>query len=233
MGFEAYLIESVNQINGLLAKSDASPEKTSNYLLEAAAIGCRVLKQLVGDTTLNTAVEEFADVRIIKGFLERTSDEYKRRQAKADEFRAIIEENEQFEAFLDLEREILIRGGLSRDIVNPLIASSRESVKEVRDRAKPPSEVIEAVRLLRDRACLLADDLIRDAKEEGSWEHLKEKIKKIMLGLGGAALIGLNASSLATSVGITAAGSAVSAAIGATVIQSAAADIAKARGAIK
>jgi hypothetical protein len=228
MGFETYVVETINQMNLLLVRSDTHSKQRQDYLLEAAVLGCRTLKQLSGDTGFSSTVEEFADVRIIKGFLERASDDYKRRESeKVDQFRTIIENSDCFATFLDLELEVMVKAGLSVDIVDSLIKSSRESIEDVQKRAKPASEVIETVRLLRDRACLLSDDLINEAKDEDRWEGVKERIKKVILGLGGVALIGLNASSLAASVGITAAGSAVSAALGAVFITSAAADIAK------
>lgn len=231
MRFEDYLIKSINQMEDLLMKAEAFPGQAPDCLLAAAVLGCRTLKELTGDVNLNSVTEEFADVRIIKGFLDRASSEYKRRQAKIDEFRSVIEESDRFDDFLDLEREILIKGGLHRDTVEALIEASRESITEVRERAKPPSEVLEAARLLRDRACVLASDLIEEARQQDRWEDIKERIRKVILGLGGAALIGLNASSLAASVGITAALSVVSVGIGGAVVQSAAADIAKSRGA--
>jgi hypothetical protein len=232
MAFETYLIPIINRMNDLLAKSESDFGRASDYLLEAAVMGCRTLRQLSGDPQVSSIIEEFADVRIIKGFLEKASEEYRRREAqKAEEFRRIIEDPEQFDNFLNLEREVLIKAGVSADVADRLIDSSRESVKEVQERAKPPAEIIETIRLLRDRACLLSDDLIRRAKEEQRWEGIREGIKKIMLGLGGLGLIGLNASSFAASHGMTTVGSVVSSALGGAIIGSAAADLVKAKGA--
>jgi len=232
MGFETYVVETINQMNLLLVRSDTHSKQRQDYLLEAAVLGCRTLKQLSGDPGFSSTVEEFADVRIIKGFLEGASDEYKRRESeKVDQFRTIMENSDYFATFLDLEREVMVKAGLSVDIVDSLIKSSRESIEDVQRRARPASEVIETVRLLRDRACILSDDLINEAKDEDRWEGVKERIKKVILGLGGVALIGLNASTLAASVGITAAGSAVSAALGAVFIHNAATDAAKTLGA--
>lgn len=234
MPFEIYVVESMNRMDMLLAKSEIHPEQKKDYVLEAALVGCRTLGRLCDDPELVPALDQFSDVRLIVTYIQKTTTRAKRSQRnRVQAFRSIIEDPTNFEHFLTLEREVLLKGGVAPDVVDLLIEQSQEAIDEVRARAKPPSEVLERVRLLRDRACVLSNDLIAEAVADNSWEGIKEKIKRVLLGLGGTAIIGLNASSLAGSVGITAVGSAVSAALGATVLQMATADKAKARGATK
>ncbi|SRR6266542_3247 len=234
MGFETYLIESINQMNSLAVKSEAHPEQRQDCLLEAAVIGCRMLKQLSSDPDFESTLNEFADVRIIRRLQQKASDLDQRRERQlVNEFLTIIDDSTHLEMFLELEREIMIRGGLTLDVVDSLVESMRQSVGSVRERAKPPAEIIDTTRVLRDRACTLANDLVDQAQKDDWWDRASQRVKRILLGLGGGALIGLNSGALATSVGLTAAGSAVSIAIGGAIISSAAADVAKARSANK
>lgn len=232
MAIEKYLVESTNRMDSLLAKCDASPESERSLMSEAAAIGCRVLRRLCDDSELEDKLDLFADVRLITTHVQKYSARDRRRErTRVWEFRSIIENSDSFETFLQLEREVMIRGGLHMEVVDLLIAANYSALQAVKDRAKPPSEVIETTRTLRDRACILSSDLATKAVDESRLESFKEKVKHSMLGVGGAALVGLNVSALATSVGITTVGSAVSAALGGGIIQSAAANLFGARGA--
>jgi len=65
--------------------------------------------------------------------------------------------------------------------------------------------------VLRDRAWLVSADLKAKASDETKWDAIKARIKKATLGIGGGALMGLNASASAATVGITSVGSVVSA----------------------
>ncbi len=232
MPIEKYLIESVRQMHTLLVQCEVNPQRNANCLVEASALGCLTLKRLCDDPDFHDVLDEFADVRLISTFIQKQSAKQKRIERKRiNEFRSIVENSDNFEMFLDLEKEVLLRGGVPAEVTELLIEASLETIEEIRARAKPPSEVMEIVRVLRDRACLVSADLKAKAIDESRWDGIKARIRKTTLGIGGAALIGLNASALAATVGITSVGSVVSAALGGAVLSGAAADIGKSRGA--
>lgn len=226
MPFETYLVESIKQMDALVIQSDLSAEQHSKYLTEAAAIGCRTLGKLCKDPELPQKLEQAADVRIIARFMERASERAQRRQRElVAEFRNIVEDPNNFKVFLELEREVMIRSGIPPQVVDRLIEASYRTLDEVKARAKPPEELSAYVHLLRDRACLLFHDLEIDAVDKQRWGNIKSKIKIATVGIGGAALIGLNLSALAASLGMTTVGSGISASIGGGIVSGAALEI--------
>jgi len=226
MSFETYLIDSIKQMNTLLIQADLSAEQPSKCLLDAAAIGCRALGKLCNDPELPRKLEQAADVRIIARFMEKASERKQRSQRElVAEFRRIVESPEHFKEFLELEREILTKGGIPYEVVDLLIEASYKALKEVKARAKPPEELTANVHLLRDRACLLFHDLEADAGDKQRWGNIKGKIKIAMVGVGGAAMIGLNLSALAASLGMTTVGSGISSSIGGGIVSGAALEI--------
>jgi len=232
MAFETYLVESIKQMNALVIQSDVSAEQHSKCLMEAAAVGCRTLGKLCKDPELQQKLEQAVDVRIIARFMERASEREKRRQRElVAEFRNIVENPDNFEAFLELEREVLIKGGIPYEAVDLLIEASYRVLDEVKARAKPPEELSANVHLLRDRACLLFHDLETNAIDKERWGNIKSKIKIAMVGIGGGAMIGLNLSALAASLGMTTVGSGISTSIGAGIVSGAALEIWKPRAA--
>jgi len=233
MSFQTYLIESVQQMDALLLQSDLDKEPDQT-LLKAAAIGCRTLGKLCEDPELPRTFEQAADVRIIARFMEKASErEQRASRQRVQEFRNIIENPDRFNEFLALERELLIKGGVPLDVVDLLIEASYRAVDEIKVRARPPEEMMSTVVLLRDRACLLFNDMKSNAADLERWGRLKGKIKLTVAGLGGIGLAGLNVSALAVSMGITTVGSTVSTAIGGGIISGAAAELLKTREAGK
>jgi hypothetical protein len=226
MPFETYLVESIKQMNALVIQADLSAEQHSKCLTEAAAIGCRTLDKLCKDPELPQKLEQAADVRIIARFMQRASEREQRRQRElVAEFRNIVEDPKNFEVFLELEREVMIRGGIPHEVVDLLIEASYRAVGEIKARAKPPEELSANIHVLRDRACLLFQDLKTDAVYKQKWGNIKSKIKIATVGIGGAALIGLNLTALAASLGMTTVGSGVSASIGGGSVSGAALEI--------
>lgn len=232
MAFETYLIDTIKQMDSFLLTAEVDPNKSPECLSGAAGAGCRTLKRLCDDKDLDATLDQFADVRIITTFIQRSSARSRRSERRRTlEFKSIIEDPTNFERFLELEREVLRKGGVPHDTIERILESCLEAIEEVRERAKPPSEIIDTVRTLRDRACQLSQDLTDKAVRESRWSDIRTRLKKVTLGAGGLALVGLNASALAASVGITAVGSVVSAAFGGAVLAGATADLGKSSGA--
>ncbi len=231
MGFESYLIENVNQIHNLTVQAKVHPDQQGERLLEATVIGCETLKRLVQDQSFSRTVQELSSARSYRV----GSGERQFRQHDTDEFRKLVEREESFEEFLKIEYEILVKGGLFPDVVAELIQESRRALKSVRERARPASEVLDAARRLRDQACQMSDELIKQAQEDRTWEGLKDRIKRIIKGIGGAAVIGVNAATFVSTAATplapaTLAMGAVSAALGGEIFRNAAAPLTKAAG---
>jgi hypothetical protein len=231
MGFESYLIENVNQIHSLTVQAKVHPDRQSEKLLEATAIGCETLKRLVEDRSFSRTVEELSSARSYR--VGSGADQF--RQHDTDEFRKLVEREESFEEFLRIEYDILVKSGLFADIAAELIQESRGALKSVRERARPASEVVDAARRLRDQACQISDELIKQAQEDRTWERFKDRIKKIIKGIGGLAVIGVNAAAFISTAATPAAPAtlamgAVSGAIGGEILKNAVAPLVMAAG---
>lgn len=86
-------------------------------------------------------------------------------------------------------------------------------------------QVIDAVRTLRDQACDHSSVLVAQSINTRRASEMESQLWKLTIGIGGAALIALNAAIVATtaipSVGLSAAGAAVSSAFGGAIIKNA------------
>jgi len=231
MGFESYLIENVNHIHSLTVQAKVHPDQQAEKLLEASVIGCETLKRLIEDRSFSRTVEELSDARTYRVGVGRDF-----RQHDTDEFRKLVEREEGFEEFLRVEYALLVKAGLFADIAAELIDENRRALKTVRDRARPAAEVLDAARKLRDQTCRMSDELIREAKENRTWDRWKERIKKVIKGIGGTAIIGVNAAAFISTAPTPAAPAtlamgAVSAALGGEIVKNAAAPLAIGLGA--
>ena len=215
MGFETYLVENVNRMHTLLMRAELVPQNESACLTEAAVIGCKTLERLMGDKSFALTIKEMSAARL-------DEDGHTRR-----EFSHLVDDLNTFEEFLKVEHDLLLESGLFPDIAESLINLSRKALDEVRYRAQPASEVIEAARTLKDQACKSAENLVKQNKDAEGWAGLKNRLKRIVTGIGGAALVGVNAAALVPTaatplVVFTAAMAAVSAALGGALVQNAA-----------
>lgn len=223
MGFEDYLIANVNELHNLTIQAQLYPAQEGTKIHQAALIGCDTLKRLVDDRSFARTVEELSEARFAK--LEYQADGFRRHDS--DEFRQLINREDSFEAFLHIEYNIMVKAGLFPDIAGQLIRESRLALQNVKDRAVPPAEVIGAVMRLRDQACLMANDLTQEAVHDRKWEKWKDRIKRMVKGIGGAALVGVNAVTFASTAATpaalaTGAMGAVSGAVGIDIVKNAA-----------
>ena len=214
MGFETYLIENINKMHDLIIQTELHPDDEARYLTEAAVIGCEALTRLSGDNSFLSTVQQMSAARV--DALGHTR----------QEFLKVIDNLNSFEEFLKIEHELLLASGLFPDVAAPLIGLTRKALDEVRSRAKPAAEVMEAVRTLTDQACNTARDLLNEAAGHKKWGGLKDKLKRVMMGLGGAALVGVNAAAvLPTAItpvaALTIAMGAASTAFGVSIVQNA------------
>lgn len=212
MGFEILLIERYKSMAVLLDKADKSIEPNQGSLMEAAVIGCSALKDLAAENISN----EFRQaVRQLEGA---------RRESRA-EFVAITQTFGHFSTFLTVERRVLIAGGFPEYLANQIIQWCFDSYEELRKGEMDSDALFERVRLLRNQACELAEELKTGVKQEAENESSKRILKSILKAMAGAALIGLNAIAAfptgAATASLTVAGAAISGVAGSLLLNSA------------
>jgi hypothetical protein len=71
-----------------------------------------------------------------------------------------------------------------------------------------------AITRLREIACDMARELLKTIEKSATHQRALSVARRVALGVGGAAMIGVDASSLAATIGLSAPGAAVSAAVG-------------------
>jgi hypothetical protein len=95
--------------------------------VEASAVGCLTLKRLCDDPEFDLALDTLADVRIISTFMQKQSAKQKRiARKRINEFKSIVENPDNFEMFLELEKEVLLQGGVPSEVTELLIEASLE-----------------------------------------------------------------------------------------------------------
>jgi hypothetical protein len=174
MPFEDYLIGNANRLHDLTIKAEHHPEHAEDSIFEATVVGCKTLERLVTDQSFGRTVEQLSKARFEQG-----QGEFGFRLHDSDEFRKLVDREDTFEDFLKIEYEIMVKGGLFPDVAAALVDESRRAIDRVKERASPPSEVIEAVIRLRDQACRMSGDLKEQAAEDRKWDKWKNRIKRV------------------------------------------------------
>ncbi|MDX6406085.1 MAG: hypothetical protein QOH70_3540 [Blastocatellia bacterium] len=219
MGFETFLIPNINHMDTLLALAESAPREEGTHITEAAVVGCRSLQRLIAEPGFIRTVVDLAAAR-----LDRSGSD-------TDEFKSLVRSYENFESFLRIEQEIMTKAGFFPDVAKQIMQLGQLMRESILARAQPASEIIDQVRLLRDQACNLSQALIKEGQKKQDWAITKQRVRKILIGTGGAALVGLNAVAAlitgAPTAGLTVAGAAVSGAIGGSIISSATSPVEK------
>ncbi len=212
MGFEIILIDRYKQMAFLLDEAEKDPQESHKYLKDAAVIGCNALKDLSIDNPagdFRQAVNSLAEAR----------------RNNSAEFAAITKDLGHFSSFLTVELRVLIVGGFPEYLANQIVQWCFDSYEELRRGGLEPAALFEKVKLFRNHACQLADELKTNIEQEDEAQNTKRQLGAILKMVAGAALVGLNASAAlitgAATAALTVAGAAVSGAIGAAIIKDA------------
>ena len=192
----SYLVSATNEMFSILSRS---LEPSQLELCEAFAVGCMTLRRLRKDE------EFFKAANLLR----------KHRNANRKDFTAIITDVNHFtQGFLVIERKAMLAAGIS-------VASWEylaRCTEGIRDRiARAPfkfEDLTIAISKLRKIVREIADELQEAEVKADRRGRIQNAFGKMVLGIGGAAMIGVNASALAATVGLSPAGSAVSAAVG-------------------
>jgi hypothetical protein len=195
--YQRYLSSSINRANEKVELARAYPDEC-HRLGEALHIGCYTLEWLIEDRDFRNDLEF---VFSLKG-------------QTVQEFQEIINDFTDFERFLIVEKEILIRSGLRGDTAQWLIEWCRNLRSIVNNNEISIDEVLSKINLLRAQVCTTAEEQMSLVKQ--ATLH-----KRIMMGMGGALLVGLNVGVVAATFGLTAPAAALSGALGAAIITTA------------
>ena len=192
----SYLVTATNDMFVVLAHS---PEPSQVELREAFTIGCKALKRLEGDDE----------------FIEAISLLRKRRVAHIQDFKSIVTDVNHFtQGFLEIERKVMLAAGLSENSWSYVSRFAREVRVHINEDRVNVDALRKAIAGLRSVACDIADQLHTTVQKAEEHKRARNTLGRVALGIGGAAVIGVNASVLAATVGLSTAGSAVSAAVG-------------------
>lgn len=199
--YQRYLSSAIDRINDKLELARAHPEE-HHRLGEASSIGCYTLEWLGNDPDF------LRDIRLLATLKEENLDDMKE----------IVSDFSDFERFLRIEREILLQAGLRSNTAMWLIDLCRSLRGEVVDDFFPPNsteQLIETISnrisKLREQACHMADVQVKRAEQAIVY-------KRLLMGMGGALLVGLNVGTVATTIGLTAPAAALSGAFGVAII---------------
>lgn len=183
MGFETVLIERYKQMASLIDEAEKQHELGQIHLRDAAVIGCSALQDLSIENPAN-------DFRRALNSLADTKRQNNR------EFVAITQTLGHFSSFLLVERRVMISGGFQERLADQIVKWCYDSYEEVRKGGVDHSALFENIKLLRDQACQLAEELKTNLRKEDESEHVRNCLWTILKMLAGIALVGLNSGAL-------------------------------------
>lgn len=197
-----YIIQASERMFTLLHQVEVSPGKGQSSLLEATMIACDTLRNLLVDEDFNEAVYGLAEAQNLN----------------PREFRNHIRSLDHCKEFLELERTILIRAGVSRKlrgrIIEYLNYLASELIVAARKEDITPNRIFAAVQELSNEICQLQTQL----KKQQTSVQRKKWAKKMFMVLAGPGLIVLNYSPITMEIGLDPGGSALSGTIGALLL---------------
>lgn len=195
-----YVVEATNEIFRVMS---GPQEPTRETLSAALTLGCEVLERLSRD----------------RQFFESLRSLLQENAHDTPEYQSIIQDLACFTSeFLSLETEQLKKTGLSCDAISSLIADADRLYKQVANKGSLDLVALRAnIIKLRNEACRFS----RTLDYGPTRRHAIDFLGPLGLGVGGAAIIGLNAGAFGLSAGMSVAASQVSATLGTALITTA------------
>ena len=139
----------------------------------------------------------------------------------------IITGRAHFEHFLGVERRLLLEAGMDAEVAEALINQCRTARGATR-RGKFNADAFNGtLEELRRAVCGILAELREAALDEASQRQMSGRLMSVFKGVCGCVLVGVDASSLAPTVGLSAAGSAVSIAVGSAIVGQAISDLSR------
>jgi hypothetical protein len=193
-----YMINACNLVYEVIL---SSPDPTANDVRKVLVVTCNALKLLSGDPKFRKALNDLRQIR------------------HPEEFGAITSDVGHFvDGFCLLEAKALISVGLSDDAVKLLIEKAvhlREQISKV-DRS--PNEILNAIAGFQGEVCLDVNTLASQKKLLEEATARQKLLRRSGYVLGGCAIVFVDASAVAATVGLSLAGTAVSGAVGGALI---------------
>jgi uncharacterized membrane protein len=202
----SYLIAALNTMSLSLDSYNADPKQ--DHLITAAQSACEALTHLT-----NERMEELIkDSRTLFG----------RRKKDETAFKEITGSVEHFvRFFLPKEEEIMEKSKVNPSARKRLTTQAAELQLAVRSARSDIEALRRSVEALRSAACEIYQMLKTNQLNAEAQRKTERRLIRIIMGLGGIVLIGLNVGATAAALGLSAAGSAVSAATGEALITAA------------
>jgi hypothetical protein len=178
-----------------------NPE-SRGLLIQGAMTGCSILSNDVYVRALVDDARTFED---------------RRRRHRAD-MRAIMGDRTHFENFLRLEKLLLLQAGMDQGLADVIIRrcrDAREGARRGRFDARAFGYALEELRLV---VCGVLADMRKATLDQDRQEQMFRRLAAIRVGVFGSVVVGLDGSSLIATVGLSAAGAAVSIAIGGAMV---------------
>jgi len=195
-----YLIQATNDIFAVLRK-DPNP---SNYDVgHALSIGCGTLKRLSSDILFNL------DLRKVSSYKQINRMTFDRAISDIDHF---------VKGFLQMEFTLLTKAGISDNAADAILASAKNLRNDIRSQNIDMKKIDQSIRALKNQVCSISSNLNSVFVTEREKKRRRIWLTKAGFAIGGAATIAINASPLATNMGISQVGIALSGAIGATLL---------------
>jgi hypothetical protein len=195
-------MNAVNEMSELLLLSTHLNRKTrQGELVQSAKIGCTTLIRLSNDRAF------YNDIQLLAS----------RKQENASAFMSITGDVNHFlNHFLEIEERILSESGASPIVIKVLKIEAERVQASVKNAQFDIQTVKTHTGRLQEISCNIAKTLLIRQAQESEKETHKQNLKAVALAIGGATLIGLNASTNLLSP----AGSATSGALGLDIMKS-------------
>lgn len=199
-----YVIAAANEMHTIMSGSLGQP--SGQAIRRAANIGCNTLKQLQND------VQFYQNLKQQLGWVHDGS-----RQVAG-----ILLDWDHFEMFLRLEARVLEAAGVYPSLVRNLIAEARHQMEIIRhgsiDAITDPPDIISLIVKLEKLCCGVAIELEERAIIIEQQIRNRRLIKNVSYGVAGLAMVVVNGSVLATTLGLSMYGSAASTTLGGAIL---------------
>lgn len=218
--YERVAVETVNRMYELIDKADTFPSNLE-YPAEAAMTGCNALKRFTVDS-------EFYNDLILPYWVEYSPvapplPSNVSWPNPLREWEKLHADMNEFNRFLKIEREVLVKGGIEPGVADILIFRCRDiMVQRVSQK-----EAQEALAQLQEAACGEAATLqqqiqlhIQQLANDERHRRTMGILRRVLIGVGGVAMVGLNLGAAAVTAGLSSVASGLSISLAGTIVTS-------------
>jgi hypothetical protein len=195
-----YIVDATNRIEHILSET---VEPNQAHLEKVFSIACHTL------TRASAQADVLDDLRRLAITQKQFWAEYQEIVGNVDHF---------VRGFCVIEERAMIAAGLSENAAESLVQQAitlRDSIKSL---TINPHQVRDDIKKLSDTSCDVARKIHEHPIQQDERRKMKKQLKRFFAGIGGIAIVGINASALAATIGLSAAGTAVSAGVGSGLI---------------